>query len=95
MLLQLEVPHETVRHAIMLCRRHGVFTILDPHHARSDCRQAAVAQMFQVDLFTPNQTEAELILGMEQTHRVKKKRVEDPEQIAADLLAASSRGRWC
>jgi ribokinase len=40
-----------------------------------------------VDVFTPNQSEAETILGFAPTHRVKKKRVEDPKQIAADLLA--------
>src|SRR4051812_26947050 len=28
--LQLEIPFATVQHAIAMCQRHGVFTILDP-----------------------------------------------------------------
>ncbi|MBC8108231.1 MAG: ribokinase [Anaerolineae bacterium] len=82
--LQLEIPLATVRHAIALCRQHGVYTILDPAPAPE---KPLPRSLYQVDLFTPNQSEAEILLGMTPTHRVKKKRVEDPKQIAADLLS--------
>jgi ribokinase len=87
-LLQLEIPFETVRHAVKLCRELGVYTILDPAPAPE---KALPRSVYQVDLFTPNQSEAELLLGLAQTHKVKKKRVEDPKQIAADLLARGPR----
>src|SRR4051794_36707686 len=74
--LQLEIPHETVRHAISLCRKLGVHTILDPAPAPE---KPLARPMYQVDVFTPNQTEAELLLGLEPRHHVKKKRVEDPK----------------
>jgi ribokinase len=82
--MQLESPLATIRHAIDMCRRHGVGTILDPAPVPE---KALPRALYQVDLFTPNQTEAEMLLGWAPTHRVKKKRVEDPKQIAADLLA--------
>jgi ribokinase len=50
--MQLEVPLATVRHAIAMCRRLGVFTILDPAPA------PAKPLRFDVDLLTPNETEA-------------------------------------
>ena len=87
-MLQLEIPIATVRHAIEMCRRHGVYTILDPAPAPEKAMPRA---MYQVDLFTPNQSEAELLLGWTPTHKVKKKRVEDPKQIAADLLERGPR----
>ena len=86
--MQLEIPQPTVRHAIDVCRRHGIYTILDPAPAPE---KAFPRGLYQVDLFTPNQSEAETLLGWEPTHRVKKKRVEDPKQIAADLLARGPR----
>ncbi|CAN5421493.1 ribokinase [soil metagenome] len=86
-LMQLEIPLPTVRHAIALCRRHNVFTILDPAPAPEKLPRS----LYQVDLFTPNQTEAEMLLGLAPSHRVKRKRVEDPKQIAADLLARGPR----
>jgi len=87
-ILQLEIAQETVKHAIDLCRRLGVYTIFDPAPAPAKGLSRA---MYQVDLFTPNQSEAELLLGLEPTHHVKKKRLQDPKQIAADLLARGPR----
>jgi ribokinase len=87
--LQLEIPMATVRHAIDLCRRHEIYTILDPAPAPAPHKMPRA--MYQVDLFTPNQSEAETLLGWLPTHRVKKKRIEDPKQIAADLLSRGPR----
>ena len=50
--MQLEIPLATVRHALKLCRRLGVFTILDPAPA------PAKPMRFDADLITPNQSEA-------------------------------------
>jgi ribokinase len=58
--MQLEIPLETVEFTITLCRRLGVFTILDPAPVPP---QGLSGNLFTVDLLTPNQTEAELILG--------------------------------
>ena len=53
--MQLEIPLATVRHALAMCRRLGVFTILDPAPA------PAKPVRFQVDLLTPNETEARMV----------------------------------
>ena len=53
--MQLEIPLATVRHALKLCRRLGVFTILDPAPA------PAKPLAFDVDLLTPNETETRTV----------------------------------
>ena len=55
--MQLEIPLATVRHALTLCRRLGVFTILDPAPAPAP----ATRVRFDVDLLTPNETEARTV----------------------------------
>ena len=58
--MQLEVPLATVRHAIAMCQRLGVFTILDPAPAPLKPLPRA---FFGVDIFTPNEHEAESAIG--------------------------------
>jgi ribokinase len=82
--MQLEVPHETVRHAIQMCRSLGIFTILDPAPARPLERA-----MLGVDLLSPNQGEAGMLLGLGPSPRVRRKRRPDAKQIGGDLLARS------
>jgi ribokinase len=60
MVMQLEIPLDTVEYTISLCRELGIFTILDPAPVPP---QGLPAALYAVDLLTPNQTEAELILG--------------------------------
>src|SRR4051812_32629360 len=55
-ILQLEIPLETVKHAIATCRRLGVFVILDPAPVPE---RGAPKEIFQVNVLTPNQREAE------------------------------------
>ena len=50
--MQLEIPLATVRHAARMCRRLGVYTILDPAPAPPKPLR------LNVDLLTPNETEA-------------------------------------
>jgi len=58
--LQLEIPLETVYHTLRFARAHGVRTILNPAPAQPlDFRQVALA-----DYFIPNETEAEALIGM-------------------------------
>ena len=57
-LLQLEIPLPTVRHAIRLCRRFGVPTILDPAPVPAKGLPRA---LYAVDVLTPNQPEAALL----------------------------------
>jgi len=85
--MQLEIPLETVRHAIAMCRRHKVFTILDPAPAP----EKAPRELFSVDLLTPNQGEAKQWLGVPGRAKVKRKPVVDPKQIAADLHARGAK----
>jgi ribokinase len=59
LLLQLEVPVVTVRAAIDLARKHGRRVVLNPAPA-----QAVPDDLLgQVDILTPNETEAEMLLG--------------------------------
>lgn len=58
-LLQLEIPLETALHTIALARRLSVETILDPAPAPA----AAPAGLFDVDILSPNQSEAVQLLG--------------------------------
>jgi ribokinase len=78
-LLQLEIPLKTVRHAIHLCRRHKVKVILDPAPAPPN---GLPRDLFRVDILTPNETESEQLLG----------RRFAPDRAASELLA---RGAKC
>ena len=58
-LFQLETPLTTVERALRLAREEGLKTILDPAPAQSLSPQL----LAQVDILTPNETEALLLLG--------------------------------
>ncbi len=60
LVMQLEVPLATIRHAIDLCRRLGVFTILDPAPVPA---RGLPSALVRVDLFSPNESEAAALLG--------------------------------
>ena len=59
LLLQLEVPLDTVEAAARTGRRHGLQVILNPAPARG----LPPALLEQVDVLTPNEVEAELLTG--------------------------------
>ncbi|MFM5147296.1 ribokinase [Aeromonas rivipollensis] len=63
LLLQLEVPLESVFEAARLARSHGTRVVLNPAPARP----LSADLLALVDLITPNQTEAELLTGVKVT----------------------------
>jgi len=59
LLLQFEIPPETVRHAAALAKRKGLQVILNPAPAR-----AVTPELFAlVDILVPNETELQLLSG--------------------------------
>ena len=78
-LLQLELPIETVVYTIELCRRHGVETIIDTAPApASDVPDA----LFSADIVTPNESEAARLTGL-------------PATSDAGAVAAALHARGC
>ncbi|MBN1942562.1 MAG: ribokinase [Phycisphaerae bacterium] len=80
-LMQLELPLQTVRAAIEVGRRHHVRTILDP---------APVPKQFsdglcEVDILTPNVVEAERLTG----HKAAEERVD--KIVASQLIARGAK----
>jgi ribokinase len=59
LLVQLEVPLETVAAALDVARRNRVLTILDPAPAVE-----LPSELYGVDLISPNQSEAEALTGI-------------------------------
>ncbi|QDT63828.1 ribokinase [Calycomorphotria hydatis] len=78
-LLQLEIPHETVMEAISIANAAGVRVILDPAPAPEFVSE----ELLQVDLICPNEHEASHISGLP---------VNDMQQIAAAAKAIYERG---
>lgn len=60
-LMQLEIPLETVKHAACLAHENGVKVILNP----APGRELPNDLLAMVDVFTPNETEASIISGVE------------------------------
>jgi len=60
LLVQLELPPETVDAALALARTHHARTILDPAPAR----ELSDATLALVDVLTPNESEAEALTGI-------------------------------
>src|SRR5260370_15964434 len=58
-LFQLETPLDTVAAALLLARREGAQTMLDPAPAQA----LPAALLAAVDILTPNETEASILLG--------------------------------
>ena len=59
LVVQLELPMPTVRAAVDLARRHNCKIILDPAPAPRQMPE----QLYQVDVISPNATEAEIFTG--------------------------------
>jgi ribokinase len=62
LLVQLEVPLETIAAALGVARRAGVLTVLDPAPAPAGALPSELLAL--VDVISPNQTEAEALTGL-------------------------------
>jgi len=79
--LQFEIPLETVYHTVAFARKHGVRCIVNPAPAQPvDLRTLA-----NLDYFVPNESEAESITG------IAVRSVEDAKQCAGQLVAGGIR----
>ncbi len=87
-MIQLEIPLETVAHVIAMCQRLGVFTILDPAPVPS---RPLPASIYGVDLLTPNTVEAEKLLGLDGSREVMPKRADDAKMIGTELLSRGAK----
>ena len=67
-LLQLEVPLETIYHTVALATRHGRSVMLNPAPATRDLD---LAKLRDVAFFTPNRGELSLLTGMPATSRTE------------------------
>jgi ribokinase len=81
LVMQLEIPMETVKHAARIAAEAGVKVLLNPAPG-----QALDADLLEVvDFLTPNETEAQLISG------VAASGVEQAEQAARQMLNAGTK----
>ncbi|MGI6113772.1 MAG: ribokinase [Mahellales bacterium] len=60
LVLQLEIPMETVEYAVKISKKHNVKVLLNPAPAK----QLAGELLAGVDIITPNQSECEVITGI-------------------------------
>ncbi len=79
--LQFEIPLETVYYTIAFARKHGIRCILNPAPAQP----IDLAALKGLDYFVPNESEAEAITGL------PVKNVDDAKTCAARLLASGIR----
>jgi len=83
LLLQLETPFETVTAAVAHARRLGMTVILDPAPARD----LPVELLRDVDILTPNESEALALVGAAGDHIA----LADAYDVARELLALGPR----
>lgn len=79
--LQFEIPLETVYYTIAFARKHGIRCILNPAPARA----VDMAAIEGLDYFVPNESEAEAITGL------PVKSVDDAKRCAEKLLKGGIR----
>ena len=79
--LQFEIPVETVYYTVAFARKHGIRCILNPAPAQP----VDMAALKELDYFVPNESEAETITG------APVKTVDDARSCAEKLLAGGIR----
>lgn len=79
--LQFEIPLETVYYTIHFARAHGIRCILNP----APGQPIDIKQLADLDYFVPNESEAETITGM------PVRNVDDARRCAKELLAGAIR----
>jgi ribokinase len=76
--LQFEIPLETVYYAVAFARKHGIRCIVNPAPAQA----IESSSLTGLDYFVPNESEAEAITG------IRVSNVEEARQCASVLLAS-------
>jgi len=79
--LQFEIPLETVYYTVAFARKHGIRCILNPAPAQA----VEMHVLTDLDYFVPNESEAETITG------TSVRNVEDAKKCAEKLLASGIR----
>jgi ribokinase len=79
--LQFEIPLDTVYYTVAFARKHGIRCILNP----APGQPVDMPALTGLDYFVPNETEAETITGM------PVKNIEDAKKCAEKLLAGGIR----
>jgi ribokinase len=79
--LQFEIPVETVYYTVAFARKHGIRCILNPAPAQP----VDVAALKDLDYFVPNESEAETITG------ASVKTIEEAKQCAEKLVSCGIR----
>ncbi|MDR3699605.1 MAG: ribokinase [Candidatus Sulfopaludibacter sp.] len=74
--MQLEIPLETVYYTLRLAREHGIRTILNP----APGQRLDLAELADADYVVPNETEAEALSGIHVTN------LHEARSCAVDLL---------
>ncbi len=80
-ILQFEIPLETVYYTVQFARKHNIRCIVNPAPAQS----VNLAELAAADYFVPNETEAEVIAGIP-VHSI-----EEAKKCAASLLQTGFR----
>jgi len=80
-ILQFEIPLETVYYTVQFARKHNIRCIVNPAPAQP----VNLARLAEADYFVPNETEAEVIAGLP-VHSI-----EEAKQCAASFLAKGFR----
>ncbi|MFQ2110120.1 ribokinase [Aeromonas rivipollensis] len=94
LLLQLEVPLDSVLEAARLARAHGTRVVLNPAPAQP----LSADLLALVDLITPNQTEAELLTGVKVTGEASAAQASarfHQMGIADVMITLGSQGVYC
>jgi len=76
-ILQFEIPLETIYHTVQFARRHAIRCIVNPAPALP----AGLSRLVAADYFIPNETEAEILTGR------AVRTLQDAEACTAALLA--------
>jgi ribokinase len=79
--LQFEIPLETVYYTVEFARKHGIRCMVNPAPAQA----TDLKRLSELDYFVPNESEAETISGMA-VHNV-----DDAKMVAQKLLASGMR----
>jgi len=80
-ILQFEIPLETVYYTVQFARKHNIRCIVNPAPAQP----VNLARLAEADYFVPNETEAEVIAGLP-VHSI-----EEAKQCAASFLGKGFR----